>query len=637
MTHWDDTLPTFENELMDKIASIEYEDNPTARRRLSAELNTLDRIDLESGDRVVLISTDSAPGRVCSEALAGIIEEVYPVEVEIVRIEGMQVYDAKRLRELGLKNLVREVLDRYLANDDVRYSYEILINPTGGYKAVVPFLTILGMLYGRKAIYLFEHAEELVELPPLPLTFDIHIFERVKDALRYIDEEVAVHPTEYFSRIVGYDPLERDLFLSFTEPFEDGKITLSPLAYVLLKIEESAEPCMVSDRVLETLGSLRGEKRKIVERMISSSANPLWRDQKIHRWSNNGKILIIKPGNTAERLAGFMKNGRFYVALAFDSHDRYEKELGNYTLDELQSFDYREWESTQESDTIALGPDEEKRRLIEENEALRRELEKLEPAGQRADRVDEEELRSCREENEALRADREEALLAKESCETELEELRKRDADSREMVRNLRQEHHDRLSKLSKVEAEYARCTAEIDGCRRELERMENELRDERERSDSFRMEYKELSERVQALKKACKRLEREKEEKCRERKEQDTEMMRLRRKLEREKERYSQMQESVASAQKRAKKWKLRAKKGKKLANELLKSLEESEDELQRCRKKLEALSLKYRKEKGRRKKLEKKSCDAVKRKSGKSIEVKKKKSGKESKKKRK
>ena len=97
MTHWDDTLPTFENELMDKIASIEYEDNPTARRRLSAELNTLDRIDLESGDRVVLISTDSAPGRVCSETLAGIIEEVYSVEVEIVRIEGMQVYDAKRL------------------------------------------------------------------------------------------------------------------------------------------------------------------------------------------------------------------------------------------------------------------------------------------------------------------------------------------------------------------------------------------------------------------------------------------------------------------------------------------------------------------------------------------------------------
>jgi len=69
-----------------------------------------------------------------------------------------------------------------------------------------------------RAIFIFKHVEVLVELSPFLLTFDIHIFVQVKDALRYINEEV-VHLTEYFSHIVGYDHLGQDLFLSFTEPF----------------------------------------------------------------------------------------------------------------------------------------------------------------------------------------------------------------------------------------------------------------------------------------------------------------------------------------------------------------------------------------------------------------------------------
>jgi hypothetical protein len=77
------------------------------------------------------------------------------------------------------------------------YSYEIIINPTGGYKGIVPFLTVLGMIYGKYSVYLFEFSQELIKLPPLPLTFNLDLYERVKYALKYIDQEIAITQDEY--------------------------------------------------------------------------------------------------------------------------------------------------------------------------------------------------------------------------------------------------------------------------------------------------------------------------------------------------------------------------------------------------------------------------------------------------------
>lgn len=342
-TRWEEDLPVFADEIEKKIHSLEndYKDRDK-RRALSAELNTLDRIDLGSNDRIILIATDSAPGRICSEALKKIIEEIYDSTVEIKRIIGLQVYDEKDLREKGLKNLVKTILDEYLANDEIRYSYDIIINPTGGYKGIVPFLTVMGMMYGKSSLYLFEFSDELIHLPPLPLTFDLAIYERVKDALGFVENEIAVTVEAFLSKVADFDPLERDLFLSFTEPYDDDLITLSPLAFILLKIEESGERCMVSETVQKKLESLKDEKRVIMERLITSAANPLWRHQTAHRWPSS-KFLILKQGNTSERLAGFMRNGVFHVALAFPNHGEYEKELGKYTIEDFDNKQFIEW------------------------------------------------------------------------------------------------------------------------------------------------------------------------------------------------------------------------------------------------------------------------------------------------------
>jgi putative CRISPR-associated protein (TIGR02619 family) len=451
----------------------------------------------------VFIATDNAPGRLCSRFLADIVEKQYGCDATIERIRGMQVYNSRRLRETGLKNLVKTVLDDYLANEQIRYQYDIIINPTGGYKAIVPFLTVLGMLYGRKAIYLFEHAEELIELPPLPLTFDLHLFERVREALRYIEDEVAVPPAEYFARIVDYDPAERDLFLSFTEPLEENKITLSPLTYVLLKIENNAQPILISSKAQKMLNALKGEKRTILERLITRTSNPLWREHKIHRWPNNPKILIIKDPKTAERLAGFIKKGHFHVALVFGDHNDYERELAYYTIKDFKKWEYLPWEqsvSFEEMESLPASDDQQK--FIRQIEALTARVEQLKHAltTQRTDQAASSHL------VDQLNSEMNQWRTAADAARAEYTELQRTYAQTQQQLadrsKTLEQLQHDHAQLMEQAQASAER----IEQIEKKHDKLQVSLVSERTQVQSLQEEHRLLSDHLAATQKDYKK-----------------------------------------------------------------------------------------------------------------------------------
>jgi len=313
--------------------------------RASAELNSLFKLGLEVDDHVVLLSSDNLQGRLCSEIIKECLASRFGLQqlnIVIKRINGLQVYNEQLLREVGLKNLVKTLLF-FLAGDQYRYSYEIILNPTGGFKGIVPFLTIMGMLYGRKSIYLFEYSSQLIALPPLPFSFDLDIYNRVRDALLYLEQEIAVYEQAFCCRIHNYVQEEHDLFMAFTEPFdESGKITLSPLAYCLLQMDSPEQSCFVSDNVIDTLRNVDPQMREKLIRLIDNIASPIWRCSHLHRWEKND-LLIIKPGNTAERFAGFMKNNLFHVALAYPRHQDYERDLGRYCCASFANTHFKKW------------------------------------------------------------------------------------------------------------------------------------------------------------------------------------------------------------------------------------------------------------------------------------------------------
>jgi len=360
-TNWTDDYSALSKQLDDFVSKTS---NP---RKISAEMNTLDRIGIDAGDRIVLLSSDNAPGRACSEALKQVIMEHFGLAsgaVDLKRIEGLQVRDAKLLREQGLKNFVKVVLS-YLNDPQYQYSYETIINPTGGFKGILPFLTILGMLYGKRTIYIFEFSDELINLPPLPFSFDLQLYNRVRPALHFIDREVAVSEQAFLNHVTDFTAPERDLFMAFTEPFDAGMITLSPLAYCLLSIEMEHEHCLVTPQVDEHVRNEKGVSGIVLKRLIGNAENPLWRNSHIHRWDTTD-LLIMKQSRTAERIAGFVKNDRFHVTHAFSNHDEYERTLGKFSKSDFDTAEFINWEPDEN-----VGVDEDNRdALAEERDDL---------------------------------------------------------------------------------------------------------------------------------------------------------------------------------------------------------------------------------------------------------------------------
>lgn len=366
-SNWNDDTTGFEKEISDRVS--ELSDNGSIRA-ISAEINSVDRLKIGPEDKIVLLSSDNAPGKACSKSLQGFFVKNYKMKkdnVTIERIEGLQVYDSAVMKKVGLKNFVSQAME-YIGNKNLSYQYDVIINPTGGFKGVLPFLTILGMLYGKKIIYIFEHSEELIYLPPLPFTFDLNLFERAKPALKHIENAVAIPENEYFAKIVNYTANERELFLSFVEPFDDHTVTISPLAHSLIAIEDAASPSYVLKEIYDTLKADNSIPALSLQRLIKKSSSPLWRSQHSEAWRTSD-LTVLKQPRTAERVAGFIKGDNFYITHALKKHDVYERVLKDSSSKDYQNLElFCEW--VDDTDTGKADEMDDAGLLLERDELL---------------------------------------------------------------------------------------------------------------------------------------------------------------------------------------------------------------------------------------------------------------------------
>lgn len=375
---WSDAAPDLRREIHGRLARLALA-TEEGRRQASAEIYSLDRIGVGPDDRVALLATDTAEGRACAEAVAGAIATAFGIsgsQVRIHRIPALQVRDERRLREEGLPQLVDTVLAQYVDNPQVRYGSEIVLNLTGGFKGVVPFLAVIGMIFRLRTVYIFESSEALIVLPPMPLTFDLGLFERAAPAIEHINRETAVRESEYFSRIVRFQEHERDLFLGFIESAGAGMVTLSPLALALHRIEESGEhDVLLSPAARAALEASDGIKRLALERILLRVASPLWRS--IHQHIRQDEIIYFKPGSTAERAAAVIRDSKVYVCHLFVDHDDYERALAAKKTAPVRYDDFEPWAPPASASDVERAYDQT---LEAEVLRLREELDRLKNA-----------------------------------------------------------------------------------------------------------------------------------------------------------------------------------------------------------------------------------------------------------------
>jgi len=281
------------------------------QQKLSAEIHSLVNMGLNDGDRVVLLSSATDEGNACALAVEEYLNTHWKdLNVTVERIDGLQVHDASLFRRTGVVNFIRRCIRE--VNDYGREN--VILNPTGGYKALVPYMVLIGMLKHVPCRYIFEQSATLLELPPLPVEFQRAPLEAYKDLFERIEREVSITVNEWNERI-PFD--ERSVLEPLIERVS-GEITLSDIGFLFL--EDTRAPTelvpFLSCKALADCLELNKLPNRDPFRFLQQVGRAAQRGQiaskQEHLNMGNG-MRWIKPGNTTDRYLVSVEGWRVLV------------------------------------------------------------------------------------------------------------------------------------------------------------------------------------------------------------------------------------------------------------------------------------------------------------------------------------
>ena len=154
--------------------------------KASAEMNTLHRRAIGNTDRISFLHSDTPEGRYCSERLG----TYYADKCRAVKQCALTAlsYRNESFAQRGLKSLITVTLQ------EIRMARELSLTPvfcaTGGFKAEIAFLNILGALLNIEVYYIHELHREEVQLPRLPLAWDTDYVIQHQDFFAWIKDDM---------------------------------------------------------------------------------------------------------------------------------------------------------------------------------------------------------------------------------------------------------------------------------------------------------------------------------------------------------------------------------------------------------------------------------------------------------------
>lgn len=302
------------------FAGARLNDETALKRDLSAELHALARMQISANDTVILYSSETPDGQACAAAVKLYLDYQLPgIICRLEIIEGLQVHDAQAFRTEGVLNFTKAVL----AEIDAQGAAQCVLNPTGGFKSLVPYTVLIGMLKGVPARYIFEQSSALIDLPMMPVEFARSRLEPLRPLLDRIEQESAI-PRRDYEAAVPY--AERILLENLFEELGDGLITLSPVGFLIR--EELQRPTslvpFLSRRAFNDLLKLNGLEKADPENYLlrmARSPDQLALSRHVN-WSND--LFWLKPGeHTRARYLVSIEGWRLLVWRICD-HKEYE-------------------------------------------------------------------------------------------------------------------------------------------------------------------------------------------------------------------------------------------------------------------------------------------------------------------------
>jgi putative CRISPR-associated protein (TIGR02619 family) len=265
-------------------------------RSASAEINGIEGI-LEGelvrkGHHFYFLASKSPAGVLAARVLAEFCKERYEANKSEVRIiADLQVADAEAFRRSGIPNLIQTVYE--LIVESKRDGLNSILNITGGFKASIPYLTIVGMLRDTPVSLIHETGNKRINLAGLPFTLDYQRIRQYKKLIFKVQEEqtngVSLSYLKAELGLTSSDDLSSHPLWSLFESLGDNTYTLSGLGKIAveeLTSEKDDKPVRLSLQACRSLAEKdKGSTTfKNWVDLLNNIGNKVWRDGHRHEY-----------------------------------------------------------------------------------------------------------------------------------------------------------------------------------------------------------------------------------------------------------------------------------------------------------------------------------------------------------------
>lgn len=265
---------------------------------------------------VYLIATDTVLSRLAASMIASFLNSNYSdvlkahFNYKIDVIKNLKVDNFERFKNglLKLSDRFYQIVDNKLR---ANLSQEIILNITGGYKGVIPYLSLLGQINQIQIQYTFENTGVLINIPQVPVKQDNELFEMHWESLHQLEEEKILNRYEY-------SQLFEELSVCFD--LDGNDFCFNFLGEALWKKYKNQYFIFYAPD--ETWDEI--QKQSDIKRIL---ATKLWKEE-VQKGSKNeqkGNKWCYDDGNNNNRIYNIIIDGKFIVYKSFEDEEAAKK------------------------------------------------------------------------------------------------------------------------------------------------------------------------------------------------------------------------------------------------------------------------------------------------------------------------
>ena len=288
----------------------------------SAEIKSLLKLKeiIDENIEVQLLATDTILSVLSAEILSN-LEILNNITINFNRnqdtIKGLQVRNSKQFRNEGLCNLVNRIHN--IANGNYK---NIIFNITGGYKAVIPYLTIMAQVNNCLITYIFEDTKELITIPETPIKIDYDIFEENYNEIKKLEDGIEDFNAWKSSNYNVVNMLEEKGLIEKA----DNIAVLSPLGIIFFnRFQNQFFVFYAPDEIYNEIKNQSEIKRILKEKFSNEEMRKNKTEQKKSHY-------VYDDGNNPNRIYYFEDKALIYIYKTFEDEEKAKKYIDN-TID----------------------------------------------------------------------------------------------------------------------------------------------------------------------------------------------------------------------------------------------------------------------------------------------------------------